>query len=113
MQTNGKMEKNAKQMFKLQDLIGLQAKNTYGANTVEELDNKMSEMFLIDLQKLAISSGIPGGGDCSMLKRKIRNEFLKFKKGADGVSFAVSKEVQFKGKDAESRKAQALELMRV
>ena len=88
--TNGQLEKEGKKLSKLQDILGVRIKNPFGVTTAEDLDAKMSDMMLVDLQRLAISAGIPGGGDRSILKRKIKTEFEKFMRGGHGQSISVT-----------------------
>lgn len=107
---NGKIEDAVEKIGGLQDLIGLRAKNVYGAKTTEELDDKMSEMALVDLQKLAVSCGISGGGNRTVLKQKIRNEFMKFLRGSHGLSLQASGTMQLKGRNAKERERLVHEL---
>lgn len=97
-QANGKVDKEFKKVANLQEILGVRQKNPFGVSTAEDLDSKMSDMMLVDLQRLAISAGIPGGGDRGILKRKIRTEFDKFMRGSYGVS--VSKEANSRSQAA-------------
>lgn len=104
MQIHGKLETEIERLKELQEQMGILAENHFKCNSVEELDTKMSEMTLLDLQKMAISVGIPAGGDRRVLKNKIRTAFEKFVKGGHGYAFSSQSEIEFKGKDAEKRK---------
>lgn len=108
---NGKIEDDVKKLNGLQDLIGLKAKNLFGVASTEELDEKMADMNLLDLQKLAVSCGISGGGNRMVLKNKIRNEFLKFAKGSHGFSLQSTEKMKLKGKNKETREKTIQALM--
>ena len=110
-QINGKIEDNVDKIKGLQELIGLKAKNVFGVKTVDDLDEKMSEMALIDLQKLAVSCGISGGGSRAVLKSKIRNEFIKFLKGSHGLSITRTENMKIKGKDGFKKEREIHRLM--
>lgn len=103
-QINGRDEDSIKNIKELQDLIGVKSKNVFGVKTVEELEDKLNEMMLIDLQKLAVSSGISGNGTPLVLKRKITNEFLKLSKGSDNTKFSMETLTKIEGKGSNKRK---------
>lgn len=109
-QINGKIEQEINQINGLKDIIGLKAKNVFACATESELEEKMSDMSLIDLQRLAVSCGISGGGTRSVLKTKIKTEFIKFLKGSlDGISSINSDALS--GEDLDKRRDIIAELM--
>lgn len=99
-QINGKMEDDVKKIKGIQELTGIKAKNVFGVQTVAQLDEKMSDMALVDLQKLAVSCGIAGGGSRAVLKSKLRSEFSKFLRGSHGFSMSKGETMKLKGKNA-------------
>ena len=110
-EANGKMENDVRKIKGLQDVLGVRAKNVFKVETEEELDAKMADMELVDLQKLAVSSGVSGGGTRMVLKAKIRNEFLKFMRGSHGYSISKSQSLQLKGKNKKDRERNVHQLM--
>lgn len=108
---NGKMEDEVAKIKGIQDLVGIKAKNIYRAETEEELDERMSEMDLIDLQRLAVSCGISGGGTRMVLKAKIRNEFSKFLRGGSGFSISKGGTMKLKGRNKKEREKEVMNLM--
>jgi hypothetical protein len=96
---NGKLEDEIKKITGIQDLIGIKAKNVFKSLSEEELEEKISEMTLIDLQKLAVSCGVSGGGSRTVLKKKIKNEFLKFNRGSHGLSISSEKKMELVNKN--------------
>jgi len=105
-EANGKMEKDIKAIEGLQKDIGIRAKNPFGAKTVEELDKNMADMNLVDLQRIAVSSGISGSGNRMVLKAKIRNEFVKFMRGGHGLALATNEKMKLTGKNKKMREAE-------
>lgn len=110
-QINGKLEDDIKKLNGIQDIIGIKAKNIFASASIEELDEKMADMNLVDLQKLAVSCGISGGGTRTVLKTKIRNEFLKFLKGSHGLSLSSQEKMALKGDDKTERERKIHNLM--
>jgi hypothetical protein len=108
---NGKMEDEVKKIAGLQEVIGLKAKNVFGVLTPEELDEKMADMAVVDLQRLAVSCGVSGGGSRAVLKAKIRNEFSKFMRGGHGLNIQSSGKMKLLGRDKKSREQQVFDLM--
>lgn len=110
-QANGQDDKDIKRLQKLEKLMGLRVKNPFGVNTLEELEAKLGEMTLLDMQRMAVSSGIPGGGDRRVLKNKLVKEFEKFTRGGHGSSFSSTSDYQFKGRGAKKREEMAKKLL--
>jgi uncharacterized protein YunC (DUF1805 family) len=107
---NGKMENDIKKINGIKELIGMKARNVFGVKTIEDLDEKMADLSLVDLQKMAVASGISGGGNRTVLKTKIRSEFLKFMRGnQDGLQ--IDSPMKLKGKDKKERELEARSLM--
>lgn len=109
----GKEEKTIEQIKGLQKVIGLEEVNRFGVKTEEELNEKLSEMQLIDLQRLAISVGIPGGGNRMVLKRKIMDAFNKFLRGSSGTAISFHSDMKLKGKNKKERQEEIKELLKV
>jgi len=101
---NGKIEDEIKKINGLNDLIGLSKGNIFKCKSIKELENKMSDMSLIDLQKMAVSCGISGGGSRLVLKEKIKTYFEKYNKGNDNYSIQKSDEFKLEGENIEERK---------
>lgn len=110
-QLNGKMEDDVKKIKGLQDILGIRAKNVFKVESEEELDEKMSDMALVDLQKLAVASGISGGGSRAVLKAKLRAEFSKFKRSGMGCAISKTEPMKLKGKDTKARAQEVNDLM--
>lgn len=89
IKTHGMVDKDINKLKELQELMGVRAKNPFGASTVEELDEKMSDMNLVDLQRMAISAEIPASGHRHTLKEKIRREFERFMRGSHGLGLSM------------------------
>lgn len=110
-QANGQDDADIKRLKELENLMGVRTKNPFGVTTVEELNEKIGDMPLIDLQRMAVSAGIPGGGDRRVLKVKLVREFEKFMRGGHGNSFSLTSEFKFTGKGAKKREKNMKELM--
>lgn len=110
MQATGKKE-TPKNIHKLQEEIGIKAKNNFRVGTREALDEKMADMTHLDLQKFAVDVGVSATGSRAVLKRKIREQFEKFNKGNHGYGLTFSSEIKLKGKDKKQRRENLLELM--
>lgn len=109
-QTNGKIEEQIEQINGLKDVIGLRTRNIFKSKTQEELEERMSDMSLIDLQRMAVACGVSGGGNRTVLKNKIKSEFIKFLKGSlDGISSVNNKKIN--GSDARHKSELVYELM--
>lgn len=91
VKTNGMVE-DINTISKLQEALGSRIRNPFGAKTQEELEEKLKDMFLVDLQKMAVSAGISANGDRSILKNRIRSEFGRFLRGSHGQGVTISKE---------------------
>ena len=78
-QANGKL-KEATDKPMVKNLIGFKRKNAFGAKTHDELTAKMSEMGLVDLQRLAIQAGISARGTAKSLNQKISKAFDDYEK---------------------------------
>lgn len=109
-EVNGKIEDDISKIRGIQDLAGVKAKNVFAVASVEELDEKLTEMSLVDLQRMAVSCGISGGGTRMVLKSKIRNEFLKFSRGGHGYAMSKS-ETGLSGKNIKKREEKIKKLM--
>lgn len=108
---NGKIEKEVKEIREVQELVGLKRKNTFGASTVEELEDKFTDMSLVDLQRMAVTSGIGGSGNRAVLKEKIKREFIKFKKGHEGFANQRTEVTKLKGRDKKIREQNVHDLI--
>lgn len=105
-EANGKLETAVERINGLKDILNLRAANAFGVSSIEELDEKISDMPLIDLQKLAVGCGVSGTGNRMVLKNKIRNEFLKFSRGGHGLNIMPSSQLQVsKGGKQKSKQA--------
>lgn len=109
----GKIEDTIDKIKGLENLIGLKEKNKFGAKNEEELIEKLGDMQLIDLQRLAISVGVPGGGTRQVLKKKIIDAFLKFMKGGTDTSISTFSKMELKGKNKKNREEEIRELLKV
>jgi hypothetical protein len=109
----GKIERETGELKVIQELIGVRQRNNFGASSEEDLDLKMSEMALVDLQKLAISVGVPGGGNRNILKRKIKDAYVKYIKGSSGMQISSSSKMELNGKNKAKRELIVADLMRV
>ena len=109
-EVNGKIEDDISKIRGIQELAGVKAKNMFAVASEQELEEKLTEMTLVDLQRMAVSCGISGGGTRMVLKSKIRNEFLKFTRGGHG--YAMSKtETGLTGKNIKKREAKVKKLI--
>lgn len=88
--TNGEASvSDLRKLRKIRDILDGEKKNVFGVTTDAELEEKMSDMGLVDLQRFAISIGIPGGGDRHLLKMKIRQEFTRSLSSSYGSNVAI------------------------
>jgi len=110
-QINGKVEDDVRKIRGIEELSGVKAKNVFGVESEEELNEKMADMTLIDLQKMAVSSGVSGGGTRAVLKEKLRREFIRFKHGGHGLASSVGGQMKLKGKDKKRREKEVFKLM--
>lgn len=110
-QINGKVEDDVEKIRGIESISGIRAKNIFGVESEEELNEKMADMTLIDLQKMAVSSGISGGGSRAVLKEKIRREFVRFKHGSHGLASSFGGQMKLKGKNKKRREKEVFNLM--
>lgn len=76
---------NAQQIENLKkadELTMPKKKNKFGTNKEEELDDLLSQMNTIEMQRFCIDIGIPPTGTRPFVKRKIKSEFKKFKRNS-------------------------------
>jgi len=83
-EANGKLTERNSKAQKIQDAIGIQAKNPFGVKTIEALEEKLSNSSLIDLRRLAINAGESASGTVPTLKKKIKGAFKKFQSNCGG-----------------------------
>jgi hypothetical protein len=76
IETNGKTMDSSKK--DLAGILGIARKNPFRVKTEEELEEKMEDMSLIGLQKLAIEAGVSARGSVGALKKKICKSFHSF-----------------------------------
>lgn len=88
-EANGKIENEIKKIKGLESLIGLKKVKILKSISAENIDDKLSDMTLVDLQKMAVEMGLSGGGDRMVLKNKIKNEFIKYKNGYGGTALSI------------------------
>ena len=75
IETNGKGTQNKQD---LRDLLGVEERNPFKANSEAKLVEKMSDMMLVDLQRFAIEAGVSATGTVPSLKKKILKAFASY-----------------------------------
>ena len=108
-QTHGKVE-TPTNLRRLQNLAGIASKNHFGVTSLSELEAKMADMGLVDLQRMSISVWVSGSGDRLLLKKKITDAFDRFSKDGGGSRIQTQPSSVLKGRDKESRARRVLEL---
>jgi len=74
----------------LSEILGQKQKNPFEVSSSSELDDKMSNMTLIDLQKLAVKAGVFPSGTKPSLKTKIQKAYSAANRGAGRITPAPS-----------------------
>ena len=77
----------------LQDLMGIKQANPFGVSTAAELQEKMDEMNLSDLQALAVRAGLFPSGSRLTLKNKLLKEFYSTPGAGAGVDVGFQRPV--------------------
>ena len=75
-QVNGKTEEGTER--DLRNILGIREKNPYYTKDEEVLREKLEDMSMIDLQRLAIEAGTSARGSAPALKKKIIQSFRAF-----------------------------------
>jgi hypothetical protein len=89
---DGKAQDIAK-IKELQELMGIKQANPFGVSTASELNEKMDEMNLSDLQALAVKAGLFPSGSRLTLKNKLLKEFYSTPGAGAGVDVGFQKPV--------------------
>lgn len=74
--TDGK--DNSVENDNIESLMGFKVKNSYGASTAEEFEEKINRLSISDLQALAVSNGVFPSGTKAMLKNKLKKAFAEY-----------------------------------
>ena len=69
----------------INELLGYKQKNPFEVSSSSELDEKMSTMTLVDLQKLAVKAGVFPSGTKPSLKTKIQKAYSASKRGSGKI----------------------------
>ena len=69
----------------LSEILGHKQKNPFEVSSSSELDDKMSSMTLVDLQKLAVKAGVFPSGTKPSLKTKIQKAYSAASRGAGKI----------------------------
>jgi hypothetical protein len=75
LETNGK---GTEEKMDLRDVLGIREKNPFVAKNEKDLKELLSEMWLVDLQKMAIKCGVSASGTVPSLRKKIMKAFSDF-----------------------------------
>ena len=81
---DGKAQDIAK-IKELQELMGIKQSNPFGVTTASDLEQKMDDMNLSDLQALAVKAGLFPSGSRLTLKNKLLKEFYSTPGAGAGV----------------------------
>lgn len=77
----------------LQELMGIKQSNPFGVSTASELEEKMDDMNLSDLQALAVKAGLFPSGSRLTLKNKLLKEFYSTPGAGAGVDVGFQRPV--------------------
>lgn len=75
----------------LEEIFGTQHVNPFGTRSIDELESKMDDMNLSDLQALAVRVGLFPGGSRLNLKNKLKKAFYELPGAGAGIDVGYTK----------------------
>jgi len=86
-------EQDVQRIKELESLMGLGHTNPFGVSTAAELEQKMDQMNMSDLQALAVRAGLFPSGSRLTLKNKILKQFHSTPGAGAGVDVGYTKPI--------------------
>ena len=79
---DGKQDEKIRKAQELEQLVGLNEVNPYGTPITSVLEQKLTEMALVDLQELAVTVGVFPSGTATSLRNKLKKSFRDYQRGS-------------------------------